>query len=432
VIDLVIVGGGQAGLAAGAAAAARGLSVVVCEKADRHGGSAYFSAGILWTAPDVSTLTSLLPDGDPELGRVLVEGFEPAVAAARDAGVPVSERWTEHLGFGVAYRTDIHALHDHWAAQIDDLRLTAPVRRLLVEDDRVCGAVVGGEEIRARAVLLATGGFQGDRELVKTFLGYDADRVLVRSNRGSVGDGFRMARAAGAAASAGLGTFYGHTVASPLSSFEPESYLPLAQYHSKWCVLVNRLGRRYHDEALGDEVANQLTLRQPGARGVLLCDEAVRRERVVSAPYPHGQVIDRFEHARSLGARIASAPTVEELIARVGEWGVDAAGLRDTLERYDGGGPQDAPISAPVGLREAPFWAVEFQPTITFTLGGVKVDGWGRVLDRDGAAIKGLYCAGGDAGGLQGPHYVAGLMLGMVFGPRAVQAVQMDKEESDV
>ncbi|WP_028063513.1 FAD-binding protein [Solirubrobacter soli] len=421
-IDLLVVGGGQAGLAAGAAAAARGLSAIVCEKAGRYGGSAYFSAGILWTAPDVPTLTSLLPDGDPDLGRVLVEGFEPAVAAARDAGVPITERWTEHLGFGVAYRTDIHALHDHWASRIDDLRLSAPVRSLLVEDGCVVGAVVGGEEIRARAVLLATGGFQGDRELVKTFLGWDADRVLVRSNPWSVGDGFRMARDAGGAASAGLGTFYGHTVASPLTSFEPSSYLPLAQYHSKWCILVNRLGRRYHDEALGDEVANQLTLRQPGARGVLLCDDAVRRVRVVSAPYPHGQVIDRFEHARSLGARIVSAPTVDELIGHVGEWGVDAAALRETLEGYSG----------PNQLREAPFWAVEFQPTITFTLGGVKVDAWGRVLDRDGARVPGLYCAGGDAGGLQGPHYVAGLMLGMIFGPRAVEAVVMDKEEIDV
>jgi succinate dehydrogenase/fumarate reductase flavoprotein subunit len=432
VIDLVVVGGGQAGLAAGAAAAARGLSVVVCEKTDRYGGSAYFSAGILWTAPDVSTLASLLPDGDPELGRVLVEGFEPAVAAARGAGVPITERWTEHLGFGVAYRTDIHALHDHWAGQIDDLRLNTPVKSLLVKDDRVCGVVAGGEEIRARAVLLATGGFQGDKELVKTFLGWDADRALVRSNRGSVGDGFRLARSAGAAASSGLGTFYGHTVASPLSSFRPDSYLPLAQYHSKWCILVNRLGRRYHDEALGDEVANQLTLRQPGARGLLLCDESVRRERVVGAPYPHGQVIDRFEHARGLGARIASAPTVEELVARVGEWGVDTSGLRDTLARYENGGPHDAPATAPVPLREAPFWAVEFQPTITFTLGGVRVDSWGRVLDRDAAAVPGLYCAGGDAGGLQGPRYVAGLMLGMIFGPRAVEAFVTDKEESVV
>jgi succinate dehydrogenase/fumarate reductase flavoprotein subunit len=417
-IDLVVVGGGQAGLAAGAAAAEHGLSVVVLEKAGRIGGSAHFSAGILWTAPDVETMRRLLPDGDPELGRVLVEGFEPAIAKARDAGVPVTERWTGHLGFGVAYRTDIHALHAHWAAKIEDLRLNTPVKRLLMDGDRVAGVVAGGEELEARSVLLASGGFQGDKALVKQFLGWDADRILVRSNAGSVGDGFRLAQSAGAAASSGLGTFYGHTVASPLSAFEPHSYLPLAQYHSKWCILVNRLGQRYHDETLGDEVANQLTLRQPGARGVLLCDEVVRRERVVSAPYPHGQVIDRFEHARSLGARITSADTVEALVAAVGEWGVDTAALTRTLGAYTG----------PNTLREPPFWAVEFQPTITFSLGGVRVDAWGRVLDRDGTAIAGLYAAGGDAGGLQGPHYVAGLMLGMVFGPRAVEAV---KEEID-
>ena len=280
-------------------------------------------------------------------------------------------------------------------------------------------------------MLLATGGFQGDKELVKRFLGWDADRMLVRSNTGSVGDGFRLAQSAGAAASTGLGTFYGHTVASPLSSFEPESFLPLAQYHSKWCILVNRLGRRYTDEALGDEVANQLTLRQPGARGVLLCDERVRRERVVSAPYPHGQVIDRFEHARALGARITSDQTVEGLIAQVAAWGVDAAGLKQTFDTYERRWPADAPVTQPNPLREPPFWAVEFQPTITFSLGGVRVDPWGRVLDRDGAVVGGLYCAGGDAGGLQGPHYVAGLMLGMVFGPRAVEAVVVDKEEEN-
>jgi predicted oxidoreductase len=56
----------------------------------------------------------------------------------------------------------------------------------------------------------------------------------------------------------------------------------------------------------------------------------------------------------------------------------------------------------------------------------VRVDAWGRVLDRDGGAVQGLYAAGGDAGGLQGPRYVAGLALGLVFGPRAADAVVMD------
>ena len=82
------------------------------EKTGRHGGSAALSAGILWTAPDVETMRSVVPDGDPELGRLLVDGLEPAVDRVRAAGVEVTERWYGQMGFGVAYRTDIHALHD--------------------------------------------------------------------------------------------------------------------------------------------------------------------------------------------------------------------------------------------------------------------------------------------------------------------------------
>ncbi len=285
----------------------------------------------------------------------------------------------------------------------------------------------GGLEVSAPAVLLATGGFQGDSELVQRFLGFDADRMLLRSNPGSTGDGFRLAASAGAAASRGLGGFYGHLVPAPLSAFEPEHYLPLTQYHSRYSILVDFQGRRFVDESLGDEVSNQVVLRLPGARAVLLCDERVRTQHVIGPPYPHGQVIDRFAVAASLGAHLVSADTVEALIARVAEWGVDAAGLARTLDAYEHGGEQDAPLPAePVPLREPPFHAVEVQPALTFPLGGVRVDTWGRVLDRDGRAVAGLYCAGGDAGGLQGPRYVAGLALGLVFGPRAVDAVLLD------
>ena len=130
--DLVVVGGGQAGLAAAAHAVQRGLRVVVCEKTDRFGGSASLSAGILWTAPDVETMREVVPDGDPELGRLLVDGLEPAVQRVRDAGVLVTERWYGQMGFGVAYRTDIHALHEHWKRVIveggGELRANTPVR----------------------------------------------------------------------------------------------------------------------------------------------------------------------------------------------------------------------------------------------------------------------------------------------------------------
>ena len=314
-----------------------------------------------------------------------------------------------------------------------ELRLSTPVRSLLVDAaGRVAGVRGrGGEELRARAVLLATGGFQGDTELVKRFLGWDADRILVRSNRGSTGDGFRLAASAGAAASHGLGTFYGHTVASPLSAFEPESYLPLAQYHSKWCILVNFLGRRYTDESLGDEVANQMTLRQPGRRGVLLCDERVRTERVIGPPYPHGQVIDRFEHARGSGrahrfgghgrragraGRGAGASTPTGCAAR---WSSTSTAGRRTRRSAD---PVPVAPGAVLGGRVPADDHVPARGRARRCVGS-------RARSRR-CAVAGLYCAGGDAGGLQGPRYVAGLMLGAVFGPRAVEAVMTDMEEN--
>ena len=338
-IDLVVVGGGQAGLAAGAAAAARGLSVIVCEKSRDTAARPYFSAGILWTAPDVPTLTALLPDGDPELGRVLVEGFEPAVAAARDAGVPVTERWTEHLGFGVAYRTDIHALHAHWAGA--DRRPAAEHAGAVAagREGRVCGVVGGrGGDPRARRAARhrRLPGRQGAREDVPRLGRRPRARALQpRSRRRRVPAGARpRARPPAPAWARSTGT------RSPrrCRASSPAATCRWPSTTRSGASSSTGSGRRYHDEALGDEVANQLTLRQPGARGVLLCDESVRRERVVSAPYPHGQVIDRFEHARSLGARITSAPTVEELSRAWGSGASTRPALTDTLERYEHGG----------------------------------------------------------------------------------------------
>jgi hypothetical protein len=169
-------------------------------------------------------------------------------------------------------------------------------------------------------------------------------------------------------------------------------------------------GRRFTDETLGDEVSNQALLRQPGARGVLLCDERVRRTFASVAPYPHGQAVDRIAAAQRAGGRVAVASTLFSLVESVGAWGVSRGALQETVS------------ASRELLREAPFYAVEVQPAITFPFGGVAVTVDGAVLDRDGNAIRGLWAAGADAGGLQDRRYVGGLLLGLVFGPSAATA----------
>ena len=109
-----------------------------------------------------------------------------------------------------------------------------------VPGSRVIGAVIrladgAHYEVRAKRVVLATGGFQGNPRLLSMHMGQHADDMFVRSNKGSVGDGLTLGTQVGAGSSRGMSTFYGHLLAAPLQAekVDPRDYLPLAQYR-KW------------------------------------------------------------------------------------------------------------------------------------------------------------------------------------------------------
>lgn len=439
--DVVVCGGGMAGLVAGATAAEHGARVLVAEKSASLGGSAALSAGICWTVPSVAVYRARVPSGDPELGRVLVGDFRAGIAWVRAAGVEVAPESHGHMGYGSGHQIDVHGLFARLRARIESgggsLVLRTAVRGLLLgaSGRGVRGVVLadlgetpgaeGLHEVEAGAVVLATGGFQGDPELVSRFLGPGADDMLVRANRGSVGDGFRMGLAAGAGASRGLGAFYGHLLPVPIADYGERHYLPLTQYHSNRCLLVNRLGRRFMDESRGDEHAVQEVLRQPGARAFLLADERQRLDHVVTAPYPGGGVVDRFAEAVAAGARLLTADRLDGLVALLAAEGVPAGNLRATLADYERAARgQDAPLDAPLPatptpLRDPPFHALEVQPALTFPHGGLRVDPETRVLDRDGCPLAGLHAAGADAGGVHNVGYAGGLATALVFGRRA-------------
>jgi hypothetical protein len=111
-----------------------------------------------------------------------------------------------------------------------------------VSGSRVIGAVIRrgaahdskGKyyEVRARVVVLSTGGFQGSSRLTSQHLGQGGDNIFVRANRGSVGDGLDLACSLGAGTSRGMNTYYGHLLAAPLRAeqVDPKDFLPLAQY----------------------------------------------------------------------------------------------------------------------------------------------------------------------------------------------------------
>ena len=198
-IDLVVVGGGQAGLAAGAAAAERGLRVTVLEKADRDRRlGALLGRDPVDRARRRDACGGCCPTATPSSAGCWSR------ASSRRSRRPVT-RASGDRALDRAPRLRRRLPHRHPRAAralgVEDRRPAAEhaaSSALLVDGGRVRGVVAGGEEIQARAVLLASGGFQGDKELVKRFLGWDADRdprALEHAAASATASGSRSPRA---------------------------------------------------------------------------------------------------------------------------------------------------------------------------------------------------------------------------------------------
>lgn len=438
--DIIVVGGGIGGLTTAIRSIELGKRVLVIEKLEKTGGSAGMSAGILWTAPSESVLREILPNGNQELCRIVVSEYENVRNYVARTGVSMSEEWHDHLGWGRACKIDIAALIQLWTDTIrTEGELLLGVRDVAVASPTAAAAdapapysvsytTAAGERITrsAASIVLATGGMQGDPLLRQTFIGTPADTIAVRSNAGSVGDGFRLGTELGGGASTHLGAFYGHTLPSPLEVTEALA-LRMTLYFSNRGIVINRNGRRFSNEGLGDEVTTQRLVHQQGQRGVLIWDDEAHQQHALAAPYPSGMVLDRHSEAQALGARTAEADTLDELLDILAEWDMDVATAHTTIDHYRRAAsgervPLDAPISAePATLASAPYRAIELQPCITLPFGGLSVDEFGRLLNRDGLPVPGAYAIGGDAGGMQDLRYVGGIIFAMVYGIRAAE-----------
>lgn len=439
--DILVVGAGMGGLTAALAAQQEGARVILAEKAATCGGSFALSGGYIWTVPTVALYQAIVPHGDPELGRMLVGDFEHAIAWLREQGVRLGPR-REGLfahGVGCGYRLEpdpvsagIAPLVSAFERRGGTLSCATPARQLLVDEEtgRVVGARLaspgGPRTIRCRAVILATGGFQGDVELLTRYISPWADRLFLRASPTSTGDGLRMALAAGAATSRGLRAFYGHLLPAPPTRITPAAFRTLALYNSPHAVLLNLRGERFVDESIADEQTTQALARQPEARGFLVFDELCYREHILRPHLPDGPIRDPLADIPAAGGVVLRAETLPDLAAALAAYGVPPRVAQATLAEYDAAAAAGAPERLPVPrrrnlhrLQRPPFHAIPAQPGLTFTHGGVRIDTTCQALDRDGRPVPGLYVAGVDAGGIFYEGYVGGLAASLVTGLRA-------------
>src|SRR5919199_4070571 len=189
--DLVVAGAGMAGLAAAAEARRLGADPLVVEKLSRPGGSMLLSSGVIWRHRDFDVFRAECAEGDERLQRLVFDRLDADLAWLESLGAPVVER-----GTGNPRTTGI---------RFDPRGLTDALVRA---GGDVC---VYRHHESTDATILATGGFQGSRELVAEHIS-PAAPLRLRANPWSVGDGLRMGLARGGSTSAGMDEFYGRNM----------------------------------------------------------------------------------------------------------------------------------------------------------------------------------------------------------------------------
>lgn len=480
-VDVIVVGGGNAGFSAAHAAALRGRSVLLLERgrADMSGGNSFYTAGATRIAHDgfddlagfvetdarhaqteVPAYSSAeytadlvkVTNGknDPELTRVLTEESGDTLRWLSELGLKYRLMYERqayerpdgsflfwgglHVG-NVGGGEGLMADHAAVAARLGvDVQYGVTVTGLVSTNGAVTGVTysqgdaVGGE-IAAASVVLAAGGFETNAELRGKYLGAGWEHAKVRGT--PYNDGALLEAALGLGAVPGGDWSTCHSVQWDAFTEQNESNRELTNRLTRggypMGIIVNRDGERFLDE--GADYRNytyakygKVILKQPGSIAYQIFDAEHR-------------ALLRAEEYDMPGISVQSADTLEELADLIG---VDADALVETVLVFNASidrsvvwdptvkdgrradvTPPKSNWAAP--LEQGPFYAFAVTCGITFTFGGLKSDTHGRVLDAAGTHLAGLYVCGEMLGGLFSENYPggSGLAAGMVFGRRA-------------
>lgn len=447
--DLIVVGAGIAGLSAALEASDAGARVIVVEASSMGGGHAVKAGGFALVgtplqaargyrdSPDIAfrDLMAWGEDADPAWVRRYVEDSRREVHDWIEAmgarftfilDTPQHSVPRFHFAGGSARKVVVAMM---WAASAQSrigFRWNTEVTRLVREGDRVTGVETRnlrtGETtvLRARAVVVATGGFQSNLDLVRANWRQGAPppgRLFIGAGQFATGSGIALGREAGAAL-ARMDHQATFTAGLPDPKFPDNGRALLTQNPA--AIWVNAAGLRFVNESGPSKLSDAAALAQAPATYWLIVDaKGNARTRIRDAVWLRDP--DSREHlARS--PHILSAPTLAGLAQAAGlppaaleqtvaRWNAAvAAGIDADFGRFSPGNPD--PGAAP--LATPPFHAIQVFPLTRKSLGGLAVNENTQVVDATGAPIPGLYAAGEVTGvaGINGSFGGEGTFLG--------------------
>jgi fumarate reductase flavoprotein subunit len=451
--DVLVIGGGIAGLVAANRAADLGRSVVVLEKGaeERYLCNSRYTYGTFHVHfSDVGGEEDALvarivscTDGfaRPELARAVAKDGRRLMQWLRGQGIALVDLggyqtnvlappWRN--GFGLTWRgyagdVALERLEANLRARQGRLLRGMRARALKRAGNGFAVEIEQAAPFTARAVVIADGGFQADRELLRAHISAEPDKLLARHGGTATGDGLRMAQALGAAITP-LGAFYGHLHSRDAMESDRLWPRPYADELAAAGIVIDGEGRRFADEGFGGiTLANAVARLPDPLSAVIIFDHAIWE-----GPPGRGHAQPPNPLIEQAGGTLHRAASLADLAVRIG---LAPARLAETVAAYNAAleagtlaalvPPRRGDRYPPWPIRTAPFYALPICAAITNTMGGIAIDGDGAVLDGNERPIAGLYAAGSTVGGLNGgPHagYVGGL-INTVFALRAAEAI---------
>ena len=281
-----------------------------------------------------------------------------------------------------------------------DIIFNAPVTEILMDGGKAVGVKAEGYTVNAKAVIIASGGFGANLEMVAQ-LKPELDGFVTTNAPGVTGDGIKMAEAVGAA-TVDMDQIQIHpTVEQATSALITEGL------RGDGAILVNAEGLRFCDEVGTRDAVSAAELAQTGGYAYLIVDQKmVDASSVIAGYITKGYTVQGDTYA-DLGAAM----------------GVPGDALTETMEKWNaalaaGVDEEFGRTSFANALDTAPFYAIKIAPGVHHTMGGVKINTATEVIGTDGSVIPGLFAAGEVTGGIHGANRLGGNAVAdfVVFG----------------
>ena len=439
--DFVVVGAGCAGLSAALEAADQGATVAVLEKMGMPFGNTIYAGGIFNATNTyvqkkqglTDTVDAFYEDmmkvsqgkGDKALTRKIAEDCDAMMGWLSDyVGVKFSKPaklvWPmlsrAHLVLGEVKPGGGQLAKDLMAkAKSLGVEMRFNTKGIALLTDEKTGAVTGVRvkdkkglsDVHAKyGVVLATGGFSANQQLVTQYIGSAGAKMPIRGSRIIMGENIRLVDPLFAKVvnvdQYHCGPIHGPTGANPLNIVNNG-------------ICVNRQAERFIDEGQTYvQMSRDVAAMTPDNWAFMVCDQKAREIPILKPDFAS------YERAK---APIYQGNTIEEAAKAAG---LDPAKLAKTVADYNAAVKADARAKlvptntlpkAPV-IDKAPFYIVPFQGGMTATFGGPLIDVNGRVRDTENQPIQGLFAIGNAAGGIFYDNYVGGAQLtgAAVFG----------------